>query len=119
MRDIPGYEGCYAITEDGQVWSHYRKRFMSLHTTRLGYQEALLSKKGVRKHYGVHRLVLMTYNPVEGMENLDVNHLDENKSNNNISNLQWISHKDNCNYGTRNQKIAESMIGNTNGCRKQ
>lgn len=67
MKDIPGYEGLYSITEDGQVWSHYRNKFIALNNTALGYKEALLSKKGVRRHYGVHRLVLMTYKPVEGM----------------------------------------------------
>ena len=107
MQDIPGFEGCYAITEEGQVWSHYRKRFIALNTTKLGYKEALLSKGGSRKHYQVHRLVLMTYAPIEGMENMDVNHIDEDKSNNHISNLCWMRHQDNCNYGGRNQKISE------------
>lgn len=106
MLDIPGYEGCYAITEDGQVWSYYRKKFIALNHTKNGYQEALLSKGGVRKHYQVHRLVMMTYNPVENMGLLDVNHIDENKNNNHISNLEWVEHKVNCNYGTRNQKIS-------------
>ena len=115
-KDIPGYENCYAITEDGQVWSYYRKRFITLHKTRVGYYEARLHKKGVCKNYGVHRLVMMTYKPVDNMESLDVNHLDEDKSNNHISNLVWASHKDNCNYGNRNQKISKAMIGNQNGC---
>lgn len=108
MLDIPGYEGLYAITEDGQVWSHYRKKFIAWHNTKLGYKEALLSKKGVRKHYQVHRLVMMTYKPIEDMYKYDVNHLDEDKGNNHISNLEWISHKDNCNYGTRNKKISDA-----------
>jgi hypothetical protein len=73
----------------------------------LGYKEALLSKGGKRKHYQVHRLVMMAYNPVEDMYKLDVNHIDEDKSNNHISNLEWINHKENCNYGTRNQRISK------------
>lgn len=109
MKDIPGYENCYAITEDGQVWSYYRKKFIALNYKKNGYIEALLSKGGVRKHYQVHRLVMMTYNPVEDMEQLDVNHIDENRSNNHIDNLEWVSHKDNCNYGTRNKKISKAM----------
>ena len=52
---------------------------------------------------------MITYNPVEEMDKLDVNHLDEDKSNNHIDNLQWITHKDNCNYGTRNQKISNKQ----------
>ena len=42
-----------------------------------------------------------TFNPVENMENLDVNHIDENKENNDLTNLEWLTHKDNVNYGTR------------------
>ena len=114
MKDIQGYEGCYAITEDGQVWSYYSNRFIALSHKKDGYKEALLSKGGIRKHYLVHRLVLMTYNPVEGMEKLDVNHIDEDKSNNHIDNLQWITHRDNCNYGARNEKIRLANIARDN-----
>lgn len=89
------------------MWSYYRKKFIALNYTKGGYIEALLSKDGVRKHYQVHRLVMMTYKPMENMDGLDVNHIDENKTNNHISNLEWVSHKDNCNYGTRNQRISE------------
>ena len=110
MKDIPGFEGKYAITEDGQVWSYYSNRFIAWHNTRLGYKEALLSNNGKRKHYQIHRLVMMTYAPVEGMNNLDVNHIDEDKNNNHIDNLQWVSHRDNCNYGSRNEKIAAAAI---------
>jgi hypothetical protein len=90
------------------VWSYYRKKFIALNYKKCGYIEALLSKDGVRKHYQVHRLVMMTYKPVENMDELDVNHKDENKTNNHISNLEWITHKDNCNYGDRNKKISKS-----------
>ena len=60
----------------------------------------------------------MAYAPIEGMELLDVNHIDENKSNNSLNNLEWRTHKDNCNYGARNERIKESMIGNYKGYRK-
>lgn len=105
MRDIPGYEGLYAVTSCGKVWSYYRKKFIAFNHTKNGYLEALLSKGGVRKHYQVHRLVAMTYIPnPEGLS--DVNHIDENKSNNCVGNLQWMSRKQNCNHGNRNAKIA-------------
>jgi hypothetical protein len=51
----------------------------------------------------------MTYNPVEGMENLDANHIDENKDHNWLSNLNWMTHKENLNHGTRNTRVAKSL----------
>ena len=62
------------------------------------------------KAFKLHRLILATFNPVEGMEELDCNHINENKADNRIENLEWVSHKDNCNYGTRNQRIKDGNI---------
>lgn len=68
MKDIQGYEGLYAITPCGKVWSYYSNKFIALNYTKSGYVEALLSKNGKRKHFQVHRLVLSAYKPVENME---------------------------------------------------
>lgn len=46
--------------------------------------------------------------PVEGMENLDVNHIDEDITNNKLSNLQWLTHQENLNYGDRAKKYSIS-----------
>lgn len=113
MVDIKGYEGQYAITKDGQVWSHKRKKFLSIIIDSWGYGKVNLSKKGKVKAHKIHRLVAEAYIP--NPNNLrDVNHLDENKLNNSINNLCWCSHKDNCNYGTRNQRIKEGNIKTKN-----
>nr|DAR82305.1 MAG TPA: homing endonuclease [Caudoviricetes sp.] len=56
----------------------------------------------------VHRLVAQAFIP--NLKNLsDVNHKDEIKTNNNLDNLEWISHRDNLNYGTRNERAAKSI----------
>ena len=75
-----------------------------------GYCEiGLCIKPNKRKWLLVHRLVLSTFNPVAGMENIEVNHKDEDKSNNMLNNLEWATSKENCNYGTRNKRIAKQM----------
>ena len=57
-----------------------------------------IEKRG--KTYWVHRLVAQAF--LSNPKNLtDVNHIDEDPSNNRVDNLEWISHKDNCNYGTK------------------
>jgi len=62
----------------------------------------VLSVDNVQKICKVHRLVLEAFNPVEGMDQLQVNHLDEDKTNNRLENLCWVTCKENNNYGTRN-----------------
>jgi hypothetical protein len=61
----------------------------------------------------VHRLVMLTYCPTDN-EKLEVNHKDENKNNNAINNLEWITHQENCNYGTRNERIKINNIKTKN-----
>lgn len=106
-KDIPGYEGMYAVTTDGQVWSYRRNKFLAPGRNGKGYLFVVLSVNNIQKLYRVHRLVLEIFNPVEGMDQLQVNHLDEDKTNNRLENLCWVTCKENNNYGTRNQRIGE------------
>ena len=62
---------------------------------RNGYREVCLSENGTVKGYLVHRLVLSTFNPVENMDKLDVNHKDGNKLNNSLDNLEWCTRSEN------------------------
>ena len=106
MRDIKGYEGLYAVTSCGRVWSYKSKIFLKPFKTKKGYLRVQLYKSGKSKKPYVHRLVLETYCPVEGMDKLQCNHRDESKENNRLSNLEWMTAKENLNYGTRNARSA-------------
>lgn len=104
MVDIKGYEGRYAITEDGQVWSYKSNRFMSPYYDAKGYLKVdIFDSDGKRYQARVHRLVAETFipNPL-GLET--VNHKDENKQNNSVENLEWMSRADNVRYGTGSQR---------------
>lgn len=77
-------------------------------THKNGYLVVSLSKNNKQKIYSIHRLVAEAF--VNNPENLPyVNHKDEDKTNNNISNLEWCDNTYNLNYGTRNERAGKSL----------
>lgn len=108
LKDIRGYEGLYAVSDEGKVWSYRSKRFLSNGIDTQGYEYVLLCNSGHQKNARVHRLVLETFNPVEGMEKLQVNHIDEVKRNNNLSNLEWMTAQQNVAYSVYRRKRGKS-----------
>lgn len=108
MKDIKGYEGSYAVTEEGQVWSYKSNKFLKPVNAGYGYLVVCLRKDGKHTNKRIHRLVAEAYLPnPEGKA--EVNHKDEDKTNNCVANLEWVSSKENCNYGTRNKRISETV----------
>ena len=57
MKDIVNYEGLYAITESGEVWSYFAKRFLKQYPNNKGYMRVSLCKNNKQKNFRVHRLV--------------------------------------------------------------
>ena len=113
FRDYSKYE----VYEDGRIWSYSRKKFLKPKTDKDGYQIVCLSDNECkRKWYKVHRVVweAVTGEPI--LENLEINHISEIKTENFFENLQLVSHKENCNYGTRNERARKA---NTNGKRSK
>ena len=118
------YEGLYKVSNLGRIMSlNYNKTgradLMTPVDNGNGYLQVGFSKNGEYKTCLVHRLVAFTF--LENPENLpQVNHKDENKKNNFVflnedgsvdkekSNLEWKNPKDNCNHGTRNERISKA-----------
>lgn len=103
----------YYISNFGRVLSKKKNYFNRImkpkKSKKTGYLQIGLMINNKRKFFLIHRLVLSHFNPIENMEMLEVNHIDENKQNNHIENLEWMTSKENCNYGTRNQRLSEQQ----------
>lgn len=94
MKDIKGYEGLYRASENGEIFSVRRGKNLSQATKKNGYKQLVLYKDKKPKTHLVHRLVADTFLPkVEGKDT--VNHIDSNKANNNLENLEWCTPKEN------------------------
>jgi len=81
---------------------HYSIRIIAPYQNRGGYDIIRTSENGNKKCYQLHRAVLKTFSPIEGMDDLQVNHKDGNKSNNELSNLEWCTCKENIEHAWAN-----------------
>ena len=92
-KQIEGYPHLL-VSRTGQVWTTTYNRLLKPHISNRGYLRIGLNKDKVVKSVGVHRLVAQAFIP--NPDNLPaVDHIDGNKLNNTVENLQWISHSDN------------------------
>ena len=113
FKSITGYEGLYEVSNLGNVRRLAGKRrketrILKPIKTKNGYLLVYLCKDGKQKPHTVHRLVATVFIP--NPDNLpEVNHIDEDKTNNKVSNLEYCDHKQNCNHGTRNERVAETQ----------
>lgn len=115
MKDIPGFERLYAVTEDGRVWSYpkvvkngrkyaratsYGGRFLNPTVFSCGYFYVGLNAPNKKKKGRVHRLVAMAFIP-NPLNLTQVNHKNGNKLDNRVENLEWCTHKQNMKHGAR------------------
>lgn len=89
IKDIPGYEGLYRISDDGAVFRADGVE-MAGSVNSYGYRVVSLTKDMIKKDCKVHRLVALTFLPNPNDYEC-VNHIDGNKLNNSVSNLEWCS----------------------------
>lgn len=122
---IEGIPPIYAVSDHGNVKTieHYRQgkstnsrvwfseHYKKQQTDKNGYKRVMLyGKKPYKKFVPVHRLVAIAFIP--NPKNYDqINHKDEQKHNNDISNLEWCDCLYNNNYGTRNERVSKSKTG--------
>lgn len=109
-RDIENYEGLYRVSEWGDVMSLQggKKKLLKQNKDRYGYPQVNLSKNSEVRTCKVHRLVATAFCEGAG-EFPEVNHKDEDKTNNHYDNLEWCTGEYNLRYGTKNKRTAEKL----------
>ena len=110
---VKGYEGLYEVSSMGKVkstqyWNGTYERILKPGKNTDGYLRVTLCKDGKQKTHYVHRLVAEAFlKPVSGKD--FINHLDEVKVSNHYSNLEFCTHKENNNWGTRIARATKTL----------
>lgn len=94
IKDVKGFEGLYQITDDGRVYSVRRGIYLKPKRDKDGYLQVNLYKDKKQYTKKIHRLTGEAFldNP-EGKT--EINHIDCQRDNNNIANLEWVSRQEN------------------------
>ena len=119
-KPVVGYEGLYEVSNWGRVKRlrrlitnqynsfYIEEKILKPQKNIYGYLYVNLYKNGIMKHKTIHKLVAEVFLPNPNNYK-EVNHKDECKTNNIVSNLEWCDRKYNINYGTRNEKVSKKV----------
>lgn len=116
--DFPDFEELFEVSSYGRIWDKKRKRLRFPHVQKKnGYAYFRFWKDHVRHNYRLHILVAKTF--IDNPENKpEVHHIDENKLNNRIDNLMWVTHEEHKllhkETGTRNKKLSNKLRNHPN-----
>lgn len=116
-KDILGFEGIYQASNFGRIKSleridalghRLKEKILKTARDRYGYYQVELYKNSIGKMYLVHRLVWIAFNG-QIPESMQVNHINEIKSDNRLKNLNLMTPKENTNWGTRNERVGKVL----------
>lgn len=104
MKPVVGYEEYFSVTKDGKIYSHRSNKFLKQTTTKTGYltvSSRIGGRNGKAILIRVHRAVAEAFIP-NPYDKPFVNHIDCNKKNNNVNNLEWCTAKENVRHAEDN-----------------
>ena len=105
-KNVKGYENKYQVSNFGRVRNKVTHRLLKHGLNKNGYHRVNLYNESGMKSKFVHRLVAQAFIPNPDNKP-QVNHIDEDKTNNIVSNLEWMTAKENNNYGTRTERVSK------------
>lgn len=93
---LPQVKDYYTINDKGEIFSDNSGKMKFRNKKGTEYQLInFMLINGKKQTFRVHRLVMMAFNPIENMNEMEVNHIDGNKKNNSFENLEWCTSKEN------------------------
>ena len=105
---IEGFDGIYSVSNYGEVRNNKTGRLMKQRKTEKGYLRVGLTNNGKPKCMRVHRLVAQAFIPNPD-DKPEVNHIDFNKENNCVNNLEWVTGKENAKHSLGNRKKSNKI----------
>lgn len=109
FKEIKGYENLYMVSNFGNILSVKNNKILKFDINKknsTSYKRVTLSKEGKVKRFQVHRLVAEAF--IDNIFNKPfVNHIDNNGLNNNVENLEWVTHSENMLHSSRQNRIPE------------
>jgi hypothetical protein len=118
-KDVIGYEGLYQVSNYGRVKAlpklkpankgyYITKEIILKAGIDCGYKKVVLTNNGLRSTKKVHRLVASAF--LGDKKDLCVNHIDSNRSNNNVNNLEWVTHLENIRHARANNRYPKLIM---------